>query len=144
MKTFSRLYGLLLSDEGRLPRMPFWLYIAGAALFAVVFVVIGPMFGMPARLLPFAASLLLIYPSFCVLAKRLHDLDINGAWAIGMAVVAAVDSLWVALGSGLGPSLMMVRSGWWWVSLANLVAFVILGLIPGDDGHNRFGEKPAR
>lgn len=133
------LAALLFDDEGRIPRRLFWLYLVAAAAFVIALLLGLPLFGVPARIAPVAASLLLIYPSYCVIAKRLQDVGVDGRWAILMSGVAAVDALVAAAGSG--GAMPYLRALWWWVALANGLAFLGLGLVPGARGPNAYGPQ---
>ena len=134
---------LLLDDEGRASRRVFWLYGLGAIAFVMSALALLPQIGVPARMTPLIASLALIYPSYCVIAKRLQDAGIEGHWAIAVSGVAAIDALFVAAGpaEALTAATALARALWWWVSLANMAAFIAIGLLPGDRGPNRFGPR---
>lgn len=130
----------LASDEGRISRKQFWLFLLGAVAFAMLLLSL-PVIGLPA-VMPVAISVILIFPSYCVIAKRLQDIGIDGQWAIAMSGIAAIDALWIAAGpaGALTGFVALLRGLWWWLALGNTLAFVVLGLWPGEQGHNRYGE----
>jgi len=75
---------------------------------------------------------LLLFPTACILSKRLHDRGRAGWWAF--VPVWALIEVWPRPGTPLG-----------YVALAVLaVVFVDLGLAPGKPGVNRFGANPAQ
>lgn len=135
-------HALLTSPHGRIGRQSYWTIIA--ALVAVSMVVsLIPFFGS-------LASLILLWPFGCVVAKRLHDAG-RRAWAVpviaALSVAAAGLSFTATMmatqpGSivaafGLAaPALML--SG---VSmLASLALVLMAGLAPGAADANRFGD----
>ena len=75
---------------------------------------------------------LLLFPTACILSKRLHDRGRAGWWAF-LAVWALIE-VWPAPTNLLGYVALLVLA----------VAFVDLGLMPGRPGVNRFGANPAQ
>ena len=119
---------LFAAAGGRCPRAPFW--IAAAALF-VVSAIYEAVAGPTLKLLTFW----FIYPELlasaaCVLSKRLHDRGRSGWWAA--LVLVAVAMVWPAP-SGARVLLAIPVLVW---------AMVELGLLPGEEGANRFGPSP--
>lgn len=122
----------LFSFEGRIGRAPYWYFVLAAiVLFGVVFAAVGvSMFGAMTAAAPDAPpagmgaatmaipvlSLLMLWPSLAICAKRWHDVD-KSAW-------------WILIG------LVPVVGG--------LVALVFNGFIPGTPGANRFGDPPGQ
>ncbi len=121
---------LLFSFEGRVGRAPYWYFVlAVTVLFGAVFAIVGvslfnavasgadagaaPSAGM-AAVVPLL-SLLLLWPSLAICAKRWHDVD-KSAW-------------WILIG------LVPVVGG--------LIALVFNGFIAGTPGANRYGNPPA-
>lgn len=121
---------LLFSFEGRVGRAPYWYFVlAVTVLFGAVFAIVGvslfnamaagadagaaPSPGMAAAV-PLL-SLLLLWPSLAICAKRWHDVD-KSAW-------------WILIG------LVPVVGG--------LIALVFNGFIAGTPGANRYGNPPA-
>jgi len=123
---------LLFSFEGRIGRAPYWYFVlAVTVLFCAVFAFVGvSMFsgmsvdpsgapvaaggGAAAMAMP-VLSLLLLWPSLAVAAKRWHDVD-KSAWWILINLVPFV---------------------------GGLIALVFNGFIPGTPGTNRFGPPPG-
>lgn len=137
----AALWRLLTSDEGRATRKEYWLFFLASIGFAMLLLAL-PVVGLPA-VMPVAISLLLLYPSYCVIAKRLQDLNIPGQWAIFIALVAAIDAILIAAGPGGNRYwlLSLARSVWWWIALLNMAAFFVIGLMPGSRGVNPFGPE---
>jgi uncharacterized membrane protein YhaH (DUF805 family) len=118
---------LLTSFEGRINRAKFW---AGVAVLILVEVLISliygslfgfsylegrlPEFGLLSVPIGFVVSLLFLYCSLAVYAKRWHDRDKSGWWSL-IALVPFV--------------------GWIWL-------LVECGCLPGTEGSNRFGPDP--
>lgn len=126
--------------SGRSRRMEYWMF---ALLNAIVMVVIfGAMFAMrdvddvavdPANPLAIygwmfsgVGVLLLLWflavlvPSIAVSVRRLHDRDMSGWWYLGFVI------------GGLIP----------YIGLLISLAFLVIMLLPGTPGPNRFGEDP--
>lgn len=120
---------LLFSFEGRIGRAPYWYFVlAMTVLFGAVFAFVGvsmfsaasletgapPAGGGAAMAVP-VLSLLALWPSLAVSAKRWHDVD-KSAWWILISLVPVV---------------------------GGIIAFVFNGFIPGTPGANRFGPPPG-
>jgi uncharacterized membrane protein YhaH (DUF805 family) len=73
----------------------------------------------------------LLFPAACVMSKRLHDRGRAGWW--GFLVVWALVEAWPAPSNMFGYAALAVLA----------VAFLDLGLMPGEPGPNRFGANPA-
>ncbi|KAB2899248.1 MAG: DUF805 domain-containing protein [Dokdonella sp.] len=122
---------LLFSFEGRIGRAPYWYFVlAVTVLFGALFAWVGMSLfnaatvgdpsaaaqgGGIASSAMMLASLLVLWPSLAICAKRWHDVD-KSAW-------------WILVG------LVPVVGG--------LVALVFNGFIAGTPGANRFGNPPA-
>ncbi len=109
---------LYTSFDGRIGRQAFW--IGTLVLAAVHFVgggVISTIFGhgIFGSLLSIVLSLVLLYPSLAVAAKRWHDRDKSGWWSL-IALIPVV--------------------GWIWY-------LVECGILVGTVGQNRYGADPV-
>jgi uncharacterized membrane protein YhaH (DUF805 family) len=119
---------LFMSAVGRSSRGPTW--IAVAALFTVSLIyeaVAGPTL----KLLTFwFVYPILLASAACVLSKRLHDRGHSGWWAA--LVLFALAMIW--------PTPHGARAV---VALPMMIwAVVELGMLPGEQGANRFGPSP--
>jgi len=119
---------LFASPAGRAARAPTWIAVAALFIVSVVYeAVAGPTF----KLLTFW----FVYPgllasSACVLSKRLHDRGRSGWWAA--LVLLALALVWPEF-----------RGGWAVLATPVMIwAVVELGLLPGEQGANRFGPSP--
>lgn len=119
----------MLSSTGRLSRAAF--LAAAAALLALAAAYgygLQPRYGLR---LGWIVYPLLLFPTACILSKRLHDRGRAGWWAF--LVVWALVEAWPKPSNLFG-----------YVALLVLAAtFVDLGLMPGEPGPNRFGPNPA-
>lgn len=124
---------LLFSFQGRIGRAPYWYFaLAVTVLYGALFAYAGAsMFsaaslgdanaisqsggGLAMTIVPIV-SLLLLWPSLAICAKRWHDVD-KSAWWILIALVPVV---------------------------GGLIALVFNGFIAGTPGPNRFGNPPGR
>ncbi len=124
------LVELMLSSTGRMSRAPF--LACAAVLLALA---AGYEYGLHRGLGLKAGWIvypLLLFPTACVLSKRLHDRGRAGWW--GFLVVWALVEAWPAPSNLFG-----------YVAVAVLaVTFLDLGLMPGQPVANRFGPSPAK
>ncbi len=108
---------LFTSFDGRINRQPFWMgTIALWVINLVVDLLIGAIFGSGTlgNLVAVIVSLVLLYPSLALAAKRWHDRDKSGWWSL-IALVPVI--------------------GWIWF-------LVECGCLPGTPGANRSGPDP--
>lgn len=118
-----------MSSAGRAARGPSW--IAVAVLFVASFFY-ETVASSPLKLLTFwVVYPLLLASAVCVLSKRLHDRGRSGWWAA--LVLMGVLMFWPsthAVGAILAAPVII------W-------AVVELGVLPGEQGANRFGPNPV-
>jgi len=133
---------LLFSDQGRLSRRGFWWFVALASGLALALLLL---LGLRRMGLAHAVyGVAMIYPSYCVFAKRFRDIGIDGAWAMLIVTISALD-LVIGLGriGARGDWLGMLATGWHYLALANVIlTLVLLGGVAGDQGANRYGLEP--
>jgi uncharacterized membrane protein YhaH (DUF805 family) len=141
MNTFAWFF---LSLRGRVSRQEFWLGYFGLVVVALLLVhalphADGAIYFLPgdtpdneawrSELLgwPEFISLVLTWPFIAIYAKRLHDLGLSAWWLLLIPVVTFV-------------------AGMCELSRLHIVAYcvllLLLGLLPGSTGPNRFGEDP--
>ena len=93
-----------------------------------------------------AVTLLLALPVPALLVRRFHDSGRGGAW-VWLAVLSF--SIWLArtaISAAWGMDARLSFDGWTWlvdwaVIIANL-ATIMLALLPGTKGPNRYGSDP--
>ena len=118
---------LFWSAAGRLARTPFLLAAAALILVAAIYGQLPLAFQWLTGWLVYPA---LIWSGACVLSKRLHDRGRSGWWA---ALVLFGELLvWTAPN---GARFVLALPVLLW-------ALVELGLLPGEQGANRFGPSP--
>lgn len=119
-----------LSPFGRTGRLFYWLIgLLPLTLigFAAGFFIARTPGGIPYLL---AITLLLIWPQAVILARRLHDLDIAGWWVVLLwALPLALKHTPLPAGTGTVVSFLVV---------------VVIGVVPGTRGRNRYGSDPRR
>lgn len=98
------------------------------------------------RLAELALGALLALPFFALFVRRCHDSARSGRWAwllLPGLLLPPVRSV-VGLTQGISGSLMLDRFVWPldWLAIATNLAAVVLCLLPGTAGPNRFGEDP--
>jgi uncharacterized membrane protein YhaH (DUF805 family) len=119
---------LFFSPRGRTPRGPFLVAAAVLVLVTVFYesAVTAPVHWLTGVLFYPA----LLFSSVCVLSKRLHDRGRSGWWAAPLLL--AVLMVWPHPHSAFDV-LAVLMIGW---------GVVELGLMPGEQGWNRFGSNP--
>jgi uncharacterized membrane protein YhaH (DUF805 family) len=119
----------MLSSTGRMSRTAF---LACAAVLLVL--AVAYQYGL-APIIPrgsgWIAYPLLLFPTACILSKRLHDRGRAGWW--GFLVVWALVEAWPQPSNLFGYAALAVLA----------VTLLDLGLMPGQPGANRFGPNPA-
>jgi len=144
---------LFLAREGRIPRLSFWIGMAILLVFELIVLAPAGVFRWDAatnpapvwfRLLQFVVSLIVAYPCYAVLVKRLHDRNLSGVLALAavalMLISDFVNIFWpVEMADGITTIGYIIN-----VPLLLLViALVIeLGFRRGTAGPNRFGSDP--
>lgn len=125
--------------SGRSRRMEYWMFML---LNIIVYAVFGGLFfavggsieaiagdasddglgalGIVISLLLGLYVLAIIIPSIAVAVRRLHDRDMSGWWYLGIFVGSLIPLIGILFS----------------------IAFLILMLLPGTEGANRFGEDP--
>ena len=79
----------------------------------------GPLFWVGAGLLGIFALAILV-PSIAVTIRRLHDRDMSGWWYLGLIVASIIPI----------------------VGIIAVIAFLVIMVLPGTAGPNRFGPDP--
>jgi len=114
---------MLFSFEGRISRKPYWMWILFIIIGTIVTITIDIMIlgesieetgGFTPVYIIF--SLLTIWPSLAIQAKRWHDRD-KSAWWILITLIPVIGPIW---------------------------ALVENGFLVGTDGDNRFGSNPLQ
>jgi uncharacterized membrane protein YhaH (DUF805 family) len=119
---------LFVSPAGRCPRSRFWLAVSALMTLLIIYeVIVWPTL----KLLTFwFAYPVLLASGACVISKRLHDRGRSGWWAA--LVLLAMILIW-RIPEG-GRFLLALPVTVW--------SLVELGLLPGEQGANRFGPSP--
>ena len=137
-----RIAWYFLSMKGRISRQEFWLGIGLSVL--VLFLLRWNLDGLfldirrpignlwhrddleLALVLPKPlAAAIMLWPLTAIHVKRLHDLNLSGWWLAGLAVLSPMAAV-------IHPWDFMI-----WL------AILLLGLVPGARGGNRYGTDPA-
>ena len=121
-----------LSPAGRTGRRFYWLF--GFLPLALLGLVVGALRLKTPEAVRYVLTgiLLLVWPQAVILARRFHDLNFSGWW---VAVLWLLPGALVLLRAPVPP-----QTGTVLVWLGALV----LGLIPGTRGPNRYGNDPRR
>ena len=137
---------ILTSTQGRIPRSQWWagflvLIIIGVVLGLLIAWVLGmTMVGLIATLI---LQMILLYPSYCISAKRFQDRNKPSGLAligIGLAILQTLARL-VGLSNPYSPTAVD-----WILNIALLIVgiwyLIELGILRGTIGPNNFGPDP--
>jgi len=112
---------LFLSIDGRINRQPFWVGVVVLVVISGIASILDAILGLPTMGGAYGrgpisglVSLVMIYPSIALSAKRWHDRD-KSAWWILINVIPVI--------------------GWLW-------SLIETGFLRGTPGSNRFGPDP--
>lgn len=121
---------LFFTADGRLARTPF---LMGAAVLFALGALYEAVAGVTLHWLTgWFVYPALIYGGACVLSKRLHDRGKSGWWAA--VILFALVAVWQP---PLNPADVLL-------TILLLWAAVELGVMPGEQGTNRYGPNPLR
>ena len=150
------------SFSGRSNRMDFWLAILGLALaqfaiLALFSLVIEPMMlsslspGVQAGVSTAVGLFVLLaplWPITAVAVRRSHDRNLSGWWYGATVILSVILEVWSQSPLPRTPALdgepvhvlniLSVGSG-----ALGLLIGIVLGILPGTPGHNRFGPAPG-
>jgi uncharacterized membrane protein YhaH (DUF805 family) len=138
---------LFFSTKGRIGRGKWWagvitLGVLNTAITLILFKVVG--WTEIGRIVYAVWSLAMLYPAYCVLAKRFQDRDerpILAQVAIALAVLRIVLDV-IGVTNPFVPNtpgtVLVVMQG-----ILGLAFFVMLGCLRGTVGDNRFGADPV-
>jgi len=137
---------ILTSTQGRIPRSQWW---AGLLVLVIIGAVLGLLIGWifgPTTIAVIAILILqivLIYPSYCISAKRFQDRNKPGTLAligIGLAILQSVAQL-VGLSNPMNPTAVD-----WILNIALIIVglwyLIELGILRGTIGPNNYGPDP--
>ncbi|WP_374652835.1 DUF805 domain-containing protein [Dongia sp.] len=131
------LQRIYLNNEGRIARLPYFGYsLALTVPYMVVTYLLASILGVMGSIVALILYAAIVYPYYCLMAKRLQDFNQPGKWAVavmGVGLLAAVLQFVEAL-QGIGMAISAVQA---------LVGLAIL-LIPGTNGNNDYGAQPQR
>jgi uncharacterized membrane protein YhaH (DUF805 family) len=130
----------LFSFKGRINRAKYWLFL----VVTIVVLLVASVVGGAAASVPGAviaaifASIILIYPSFAVAVKRLHDRGKSAWWLLVFYVLPALLSgVSEATASESAAMVLSVAS----VAIS-IWAIIELGFLRGTSGPNEYGPDP--
>ena len=133
---------LLLSFDGRISRLPFWIVIIGfGGLSFIVEPVIKRYLGEIASII---FALIALYPMLAAAAKRAHDRGRSEMTLLAVLIPALAISA-LQLAGHLDPkgTMAWVMGGLGlWLIAAMIWMLIDLGLLRGELGANRFGADP--
>ena len=121
---------LVISAEGRLSRVQFW--IAGGILFVVMAIYEGLVAGAAAFhwITGWPIYIAALFFGTCVLSKRLHDRGRSGWYAA--PILFALTGVWTGFNSPADAVFLVIL----------IWAVVELAVLTGETGGNRFGPSP--
>ena len=135
--TFTQI---MLSFQGRLRRRDLWLYWIGLIVAdATLFVLFERLVDVDlTEQRSWLVPLLLTWPTYALLAKRMHDRNRSAWWALLLLVPDLLGSLDAIIGLPLEISMPVKIVG----GLVAIWFFIDFGCLEGTPGDNRFGPSP--
>ncbi|WP_426012674.1 DUF805 domain-containing protein [Caulobacter sp. DWR2-3-1b2] len=129
MNDRAEWWDLFLSASGRLARGRFLMVSAALLTFAVVYEATGTTTHLLTGWLIYPP---LLFVATCVFSKRLHDRGRSGWWAA--LVLLSLVAVWPT------------PKHFWDFLFAGVVLWTIieLGVMPGEEGANRYGPNPLK
>ena len=116
------------SVHGRVSRQFYWLFgVTGFVLLGILLGVVLRVWG--ADVFAWALLLLAVWTTIAIHAKRLHDIGLSGLWMVAAWAIVLVIAYLLSTGVA---------------QLFSLAIWVVVGLVPGTPGINRFGPDPTR
>jgi uncharacterized membrane protein YhaH (DUF805 family) len=140
--------------DGRIGRLRFFLctlilVAATLALAAPLIAAYGADYGKTPEetriwtLWSLALDLLLLYPTLTVTTRRLHDLDRSGWWNLPLLLPTAANHAATLAGlTGMVENSNRLGDVLRWVEIGVAIVVLVLALIPGTKGNNRYGPSP--
>lgn len=123
-------------------------WIATALVGSVCRFIVGTILPLTAsQVVGLLLDILISIPMFALFARRLHDQNLSGWWALMLPVVIshniAKSFRFTRMMSSPDPFSIDTQLGiFTWVSIACALAVLSLFFLPGTVGANRFGEDP--
>ncbi|MCY1648197.1 DUF805 domain-containing protein [Caulobacter sp. SL161] len=130
----------MLSFQGRLRRRDLWIYWIGLLVVAAtLFVLLERLLGLDlTEHRSWILTLLTVWPSYALLAKRMHDRNRSAWWALLLLGSELAGRIEAMVGFPRSLSLTSDVVG----ILVLLWVFIDFGLLEGTPGDNRFGPSP--
>ena len=94
-------------------------------------------------LFAFLIDLVLAYPMFCNVSKRMHDLDWSTSWSAVLCLFGVFLSYGNEVTKSLAGSNNSMLYGKVVVALIFCIPFIILTFKKGTEGPNQYGEDPV-
>jgi len=138
-----------LDFTGRSRRTELLYYLIATALVSTVFG-FALMTSLPRAASVFAAlalRLVLALPLFALFARRLHDQDRSGWWALILVVIAVLGVMQtlriIWIGNDIAAGHYHPRGPTEsWIGIPLSLVYLVLAFLPGTNGPNRFGPDP--
>lgn len=135
------LTGKYCSFSGRASRSEFWWFVLFMFLVnVVVSIVAGFLPSAAGNGLSILVSLAFILPNIGVTARRLHDRNLSGWWQL-VPIVPTILLLAMIFTMSLTEAALILLS---LLAVAVAVWFLMMLILPGASGPNRFGPDPLR
>jgi uncharacterized membrane protein YhaH (DUF805 family) len=131
------------SFAGRLNRTQYWISLAVA--FTAMYAIFGLLLWAGAHeAIAFMPLLVLLYVLLAICTKRLHDFDFGGAWLLAWLAIFVVANAAFPGRIFLGPFGIVTADNFFATVILG-GGLVLLGLLPGTPGPNRFDPpEPAQ
>lgn len=136
--------------SGRAPRAEYWWYTLAIIVIAIIVSIVESMVGLD-HMVGFYGPISLLFmlavlvPGLAVTARRLHDTNRSGWWmliAIVPYLIVGMKMGMVAASGSMTPSELGAAGLFGIVGLCGGLALLILVVLQGTKGDNRFGPDP--
>lgn len=133
---------IYLSSQGRLARLPYFAYmVVLVVVYMIVVAILGAILGVAGLIIGAVLYLVLVFPFYNLMAKRLQDFGKPGKYAWGVIGIGVLGTA-LSLISVLTEATSLGSLGNLLSTLQLLLSLVIL-FLPGHSGENEYGPQPS-
>jgi uncharacterized membrane protein YhaH (DUF805 family) len=143
----AKCFRLYIDGRGRARRAEYWWWVLFSVVVGFVASLIDLSFGINpytsqpnSQVVNMLASLALLAPGVSLQSRRLHDIGASGWWTAAFYGAAVFGYILVFAAIPSGNSGLAAMGGLLFIGV--LVGWLIVGVMPGQKGQNRYGPDP--